>query len=321
MPKAQICNSRAPFQLLLIGTWSNQTLPNATNGEGSQQNPLSYNVMPLPQKTPQSPTQDTKYILKNFTLYETVQFYSNTEIPPNTTAPNRAADSLQLPTAVYYGQQVMFAEGPDKDSIVHTENGAWLHMTRGQKLVGPYDEPAVDPNTQPPQPADITIAKQMSIPHGISVLALGSYCAPTAGAPTIPDAASIFPSPSGILDTTPYITTLDASDNYQNPQPTLTQNVNKPLQEAIALIQPTHYISWSVTTKKLPSGKGDTMNIPFETTNTDVSAYSAEYWLLSVDGGVKYNILAYSQNITLKVTIRGQTVDFPHITSNVVTRQ
>ena len=43
MPVAAITGGLNLFQTNLIGTWTNQALPNAQNGEGSQANPLSYN--------------------------------------------------------------------------------------------------------------------------------------------------------------------------------------------------------------------------------------------------------------------------------------
>ena len=248
MPTAAIPNGLNQFQELLQGTWSNQPLPNASNGEGGTGNPLSYNVMPLPQDPPD-------YILKNFTYYEVVKFDDKDDIALPATAPNRGGASLQVPTALFYEQQVYFADGPGKDNIVHVENGAWLNLVTGEKLVGPYPPPNIppktgsgidlnDPNTQPPT---ITIAKQMSVPHGNSILALGSFSGPQDGAPSIPDAPSVLPTPAG-LDTSLYTTKLDQQDNYQNPLTDYTANTNKPLQAAVELIKPNKYINWNVST-------------------------------------------------------------------------
>ncbi|MCX4240471.1 heme-binding protein [Paraliomyxa miuraensis] len=297
-----------------MGTWTNLALPNAKGGEGSTSNPLSYNVMPLPQAPP-------NYILKNFKLYETVQFNTNSDVALPATAPNRGSDTLQVPTALFYQQQVYFAEGPGTGQIVHVENGAWLNLLTGKKLVGPYPPPpgsAIkldDPNQQPP---GITIAKQMSIPHGNSILALGSFTPPTAVADPsklIPDSSSVLPTPTG-LDTTPYTTKLDDPSNYQNPHPDLTANPNKPLQDAVALIRPNYFIRWDVST----GNQGQTMNIPFEQRQANVTSYAASYWLLSTDGGTTYPYLAYTQNITMVFVIGGVHYMFPHVTSNVVTK-
>lgn len=317
MPIAAIPHGLNQFQNLLIGAWKNQPLPNATNGEGGTENPLSYNVMPLPQDPPD-------YILKNFTYYEIVEFESNNDIALPATAPNRGGVSLQVPTALFYDQQVYFADGPGKSQIVHVENGAWLNLATGKKLVGPYPPPNIppkpgsgivldDPNKQPP---NITIAKQMSIPHGNSILALGSFSEPQDGAPSIPDAPSVLPTPAG-LDTSPYTTKLDQQDNYQNPLPDLTANTDKPLQTAVDLIKPDKYINWNVST----GNQGQTMNIPFEQRAANVTGYTASYWLLSNDGGASYKYLAYTQNISMQFTINGTHYNFPHVTSNVVTKE
>ena len=73
MPVAAIPHGLNQFQNLLKGTWTNQPLPNAPNGEGGKDTPLSYNVMPLPQDPP-------GYILKNFTYFETVRFEGNADV-------------------------------------------------------------------------------------------------------------------------------------------------------------------------------------------------------------------------------------------------
>ena len=112
-----------PFQHL-IGSWENQTLPNSDQGDPS--NPLSYNVMPLPQLD--SPTG---FILKNFTYYESLKFNGNSDVASPAKAPNRGGDYVQNAYALFYDQQVHFAEGPNITQIVHVENGAWLNLETG----------------------------------------------------------------------------------------------------------------------------------------------------------------------------------------------
>ena len=298
------------FQELLIGTWDNQPLPNATGGEGGTENPLSYTVMPIP--------QDPSYILKNFTYYETVKFEGEKDVSRPVSAHNRGGATLQASTTLFYGQNVHFADGPGKGQLVHVENGAWLNLATGEKLTGPYPPPPEsgihlhDPNQQPPQ---IMIAKLASIPHGNSVLAMGSISRPRDGVPSIPDAPSVLPTPDG-LDTSLYTTKLDDFKNYQNPIPDFTANTNKPLQIAVDLINPDKYICWIVST----GNQGQTMNIPFERRAANVTEYKAMYWLLSNDGGSSYKYLAYTQNITMQFTIGGKHYKFPHVTSNIVTK-
>ncbi len=318
MPVAATAHTLAEFQLHLIGTWGNASLTDDPNGPGSVQDPLSYNVMPLPQKTPQG-DQDTGYILKNSTFCESTVFDGDGGVAIPTTAPNRGFSTLQLPTAVYYRQHVMFAQGPGAagpgDHTVHTENGSWLHLLSGDPLVGPYEPLVVSGHDD--QPTDITIAKQMSVPHGNSILALGTFDT-IAGTLTIPDAPT--PTLPVGVDTTPYTTLLDQPDDYQNPEPDWTANPRLPLQQAVPLIGPDQTIHWQVTTRFVPGGQGAVVNIPFEDRAAKVIDYGAEYWLMSSDGGHSYDHLAYTQEIRLSLLLADGHHEFPHVTSNVVTR-
>jgi hypothetical protein len=316
MPSAVDPIKLSIFQQQLIGTWTNQNLPGTHKGDPTS--PYSYNVMVLPQDSPQAGV-DLGYILKTFTYYETIRFNGPTAIAVPGSAPNRGGDYQQTPYVLFYEQQVRFAEGPGKDTIVHLENGAWLHLQTEAQQIGPYatNPPMVESGPIPPQPASRTIAKQISIPHGVSVLALGSYSS-NVGSPTIPDGPSI--QPIG-LDPAPYVTQLDALDNYQNPQPALTNNITKPLQEAIAALAAigtpvTNYLHCQVDTKN----GGGVLNIPFEIRKARLDAYTAEYWLLSTNGGKHYDILAYTQTIVLDVVIKGKRFICARPTANVVCR-
>lgn len=309
------------FQQELIGTWTNQNLPGTSKGDKTS--PYSYNAMVLPQNSPQSPTQSLGYILKNFTYYETTRFNGPDAVAVPGAAPNRGGDYQQTPFVLFYDQQVRFAEGPDVGKIVHLENGAWLHLQTEKQQIGPYlyppDHPLYEPGTPKPQPPNRTMSKQISIPHGVSVLALGNY-SENVGAPNIPNAPSVLPTPPGI-GTDPYQQTLDTPGNYQNPQPNLTANVLSPLQQAVAGLAAAgtpvnKYIYCQVDT----NNGGGVLNIPFEIRKAELAAYQAQYWLLSIDGGANYNILAYMQNIVLVIPINGTNYSFPHPTANVVVR-
>jgi hypothetical protein len=97
---------------------------------------------------------------------------------------------------------------------------------------------------------------------------------------------------------------------------------NLPLQQAVEIIKPDHFMHWNVTTRPLPSGSGVVTNIPFEQQASKVIDYWADYWLL-LKGKKKY--LAYTQTILMVLTIRDRNTAenrkyvFPHITCNTVT--
>ena len=194
MPMAVSASQLADFQCRLIGTWTN----NEELSDPDRNVPLSFNVMPLPQiqDQPNRPSGGDfgGFILKNFAFTETIRFNGSAkpEDPPEhqdpdalavvASAPNRGGSYTQSSHAIFYDQQVQFAEGPQGPAssieigqIVHVENGAWLHFGSENQVLGPYllgSGPLLDGPVLP-QPPYVTVAKQISVPHGNSVLALG----------------------------------------------------------------------------------------------------------------------------------------------------
>jgi len=340
MPSAIDSNLLAEFQKELVGNWMNMPFGQDEDGMevGGEDNPLSYNIMPLPE------TSDPDgYILKNFKYSERIKFNNdnvNDTLAIAAEAPNRGGLVSQNARALFYEQQVKFAEGPAKGKVVHVENGAWLWFPRFVQQDGPYpgdiDKMAVSDALS--QPGDVSVAKLISIPHGNSILALGSFDTVTddGGArkawidapPVIPDAPFPYPTPAVPVGPPPnlasnlnvdyrYTTESSNMDNYQNPHPDLTQMPNWPLQQAVAIIQPDAYMHWHVTTEPLPNGKGHVMNIPFEHSVADVTEYWAEYWLLGKDDN---RYLAYTQTILMVLTVKDKKYVFPHVTCNTLTK-
>lgn len=339
------------FQRELIGCWKNLRFGKDCEGVevGGEDRPLSYNIMPIPETS-----DEDGYILKNFRYHERLHVNDDNEdatLAISACAPNRGGQINQIPHAVFYEQQVRFAEGPAKGEVVHVENGTWLWLPRFVQQPGPYPEgtpPSVIPSLQ--QPNGIYIAKQIAIPHGNTVLALGhidtvpncncskdpngSQVLP--GQPVIADGESPFPfpeepepiatgspipsAPNDVLNayhrySTPRTGTPSDRD-FQNPIPQYTLCPNLPLQEAVNIIKPDSYMHWHVTTLQQVYGKGDVIDIPFELSVADVVHYIADYWLL-FKGCDKY--LAYTQTILMNLNINGKRYIFPHITCNTLT--
>lgn len=361
MPYAISSDGLAAFQQGLIGTWTNDDPSLLHEGK-----PLSFNVMPLPQVTPQPNRPQTGryggFILKNFSFTETIRFNGTSAAsdPPDLKdpqaaavaagAPNRGGTYTQLASALFYEQQVRFAEGPQTGKIVHVENGAWLHLGSQAQTVGPYDPPqGTTPDGQVlKQPPQLTIAKQIAVPHGNSVLALGSVdlndqgqykssdsglTANTVltGAPVIPDAYVPYPESAHIATSPffdPYATLLADHEDFENPDVARTLNPSYPLQVAVELIKPAVHMHWRVTTMPLLGGRGRVTNIPFEQRKAKVIEYLADYWLLSTDPGAKepglFDYLLYSQTVLMRMEVSvnegGATREyiFPHITCNTV---
>lgn len=287
----------------LVGTWTNKDNPNT--GKGGQDSPYSYNLMPLPQVDPSSPYG---YILKNFSYYEEITFSAI-----HGTAPNRGGLGTQVSNTLFYEQRVYFAEGPGKDQLVHAENGSWLYITDAQQKVGPYG-PGLEPRSHPPQQS-FNLAKQVSVPHGNSILAGGHYVAagPTSGAPVIGQAPLTFPTG---VDTTPYTTQTSTFADFSNPNPQYTANPNLPLTEAVLADPPSSFIQLDVDTET--SGH-PISNIAFEAKFANVVRYFATYWLEAFNGSSTYDQLQYSQTILMAFPVAGAgTVVFPHVTTNTL---
>jgi hypothetical protein len=353
MPYAGDISKFAKFQQYLVGTWSNMALPGGKDGLGGASNPLSYNVMPLPQQA--APTTDPwpypGYILKNFKYYETIHFNDSgqTTVPIPATAPNRGGGINQIAHALFYDQKVLFAPSPVPNvanTPVHVENGTWITVKTVPQLPGPYPVPSdpTDPSLPewpgiPRQPLEVMVAKQISVPHGNSVLALGSVdmlkgdsviSAVPPNPLIIPGSPPPYPQPHQI-ETNRFNRLLDTASDYENPDVELTQNPNGVLQQAVDLIKPDKYIHWRVTTEALAQGKGSVTNIPFEQRRARVTEYFADYWLLhkagdkTKDGADAFNYLSYTQTMLMEMKI-GPAFDertflFPHVTCNTVTRK
>lgn len=349
MPLAAQNSTLADFQQQLNGKWTNQDFGKDSQGNpvGGVLNPLSYNIMPLPEDA-----DPDGYILKNFKYYEMLNF--NDTIAVAAEAANRGGLVSQQCQALFYEQQVLFAEGPAINKVVHVENGLWLYLPRYVQQAGPYPaNPDVEAVTDDlNQPEDVSIAKQISIPHGNSILALGSFdtvpAPPAAGAgpcnanpmipgsPTIPDSPFPYPTPaipkrnpapppapsliSNLNVLGRYTKKFATMADFQNPHPDLTQCPNMPLQQAVAIIKPDSFMHWSVTTEPLQHGTGIVTNIPFERRVANVTEYSAEYWMLfKTEQGVAKKYLSYTQTILMELTIKGETYSFPHVTCNTLT--
>lgn len=325
MPYASDLADLAFFQQQLIGTWTNAGVP-----EGKDGKPLSYNVMPLPQVEPQNGYPCCLgYILKNFTFTETIRFNNTDAIAIPALAPNRGGRYTQNSRAIFYDQLVKFAEGPQAGNGVHVENGAWLFLHSVAQPLGPYNDQPAKAGPIVRQPSFLTIAKQIAVPHGNSVLALGSFQDKVAGAPDIPDLPFPYPGSGKGADydisAYPYYTELKDNDDYENPNTCFTANPNLPLQEVIKAIKPNCYMYWKVTTNPLPDAEhsvaqGSVTNIPFEQKRANVASYEAHYWLMSTDGGKTFDYLAYNQIINLTIPLMGEPYTFPHITANTVKR-
>jgi hypothetical protein len=281
--------------------------------------------MTLPQ-APNADPSDPKespygYILKSMSYYEEITF-----TPIHGSAANRGGTGSQISNALLYEQRVYISNGPAEDMLVHFENGIWSFLTPAAQVLGPYGDG--DGNGlgnksfgDVPPPLAANIFKQISVPHGNSVLACGNAAVdghnqpiPQPGKPNIGPPPQVLPT--GIN------TDIYRESSVQNLNPAYAQNPNLPLSEALALSEISQFIQLDVNSQV---GGGTVANIDYEQQRADVTQYYATYWLEDTGGG-NFTQLQYSQTILLQIPIvlPGQTqptnIVFPHITTNTLTK-
>ncbi len=304
-PPAQT-SSLGPLESL-VGTWTNQNIHGTD--KGGPASPYAYNLMVLPQVDSSSPTG---YILKNFSYYEEITFSS---IHGN--APNRGGMGTQVANTLFYEQRVYFADGPNKDALVHAENGSWLFLSDRLQLLGPYGDgegPNVGTETLPDSKVptqEYDIVKQMSVPHGNSILSAGKYIEKSSGSPVITAPPVVLPTG---VNTDQY-----SVQSVGNLNPAFTNNPNQPLIDALNVQNADKYIQLYVDSN---NGGHPVTNIGFEQQHAKVTRYYANYWLEAFGGSPEYTQLQYSQTILMDIPIAGVgVVSFPHITANTLTKK
>ncbi len=213
--------------------------------------------------------------------------------PLSTPTPNRGGKIIQeVPTLMYQLQIHNLLDG----SLMHAENGTWLLL--------------------PDCPSDFSIARQASVPHGDSILALGGS-AVTQGKPDIPDISTLpiagnpFP---GYTD--PYLTP-------SNPPGFSKTNPNETLRDAISGQTITSTTTISVST----ANKGGITNIPFIAQNANATFFEATFWIETVQapGGNSFLQLQYSQNTTIEFLPQfgnpSKLIEWPHVNINTLVKQ
>lgn len=275
----------------LIGTW----VSSKTNG---------YNVMPIPQAT-----GPNGFILKNFPYYEVTTFSAI-----QGKVANRGGSDEQDCYTLFYEQRVFFSEGPQANQLVHAENGAWLNLITGPQGQGPLNAPPnipspPAPNPIPPQDPARQIVKQVSVPHGNSILAMGDMAVYN-GAPNIPDVSTLpIGAPPGY--DAPYGTNIPSNPNV-NPNIVLKGALAALANTGIHVLR-THQVNVD------SDNHGGVANIPYIKQHTDVTRFTNSMWLEELSNGQL--LLQYSQTIDLQfATANGKPYVFPHIVANTLAK-
>jgi hypothetical protein len=157
---------------------------------------------------------------------------------------------------------------------------------------------------------NFNIVKQISVPHGNSILAPGNSSSLSSGFPTIPTAQSVLPTG---VDTNQY-----GKESVGNLNVNFTKDPNLPLIDAISVRPPTSFIALNVDTE---NDGGGVLNIGFEKSHANVKKYDTTLWLEAFENSPEFTQLQYTQRILMEIPLAGGIVAFPHITTNTLTRK
>ncbi|PKB15958.1 heme-binding protein [Flavobacterium sp. 5] len=267
-----------------IGTWNSPTGADASG----------YNVMPLPQAD-----ATNGYITKNFPYFEEISFSAIAG-----GAPNREGKFTQASSVLFYEQRVYIADNADpsgaqpiQNTLIHAENGTWLYHVIQNQVEGPYG-PGTVPVTNPiPVQNPMTqYNKQISVPHGVSVLMTGGPVATGTGNPVFPTADRTklpFTDPT-IID----------------PSTVLTQQLDALNSKGITVE------SYSSITVSTTNEGGAVSNINFENSFGKVLSMNTTWYVETLSNGTVQ--LQYIQNIVLQFLINGMPTQFLHIDANTL---
>ncbi len=234
------------------------------------------------------PNQDNGFILLVAPYTETL-----TIAPLSTPTPNRGTHIIQeIPTLMYN----LSIHNSLTGSLLHAENGTWLLL--------------------PECPSGFSIARQASVPHGDSVLALGSPSA-NEGGPSIPE-----------ISTLP-VSGPDTPGGYTDPYIDYTPGINKvnPNQNLVEAIQGQTILQ---TTSLFVStaNQGGISNIPFITKNANTTQFQANFWIetVQVPGSAQTFLqLQYSQTTIIEFKPQfgnpSQLIQWPHVNINTLVKQ
>jgi len=229
-----------------------------------------------------------------FTLIVAPYTETLTITPLSTPTPNRGEKIIQqVPTLMYS----LSIHDSQTGSLMHAENGTWLLV--------------------PDCPSDYSIARLASIPHGDSLLAMGSSSV-TKGAPNIP-AISTLPisgpkTPNGYTEV--YLEPEIPGFIKTNPNATLINDI-----KGQNILSTTNLF---VST----ANKGGITNIPFVTQNANTTKFEATFWIETIENpvtGTTFLQLQYSQTTILEFLPQfgnpAQKIQWPHVNINTLVKQ
>lgn len=303
-PASQPVNTRPGLPLATVA----ETLGPLTELSGTWIG-TGFNLVSLPDFDPNPPS--TGPLPFRIRLSSTIEILEFT--PIGGAVPNRGStgqDDIQI-FGLRYLQRI--ADSVTNEAL-HIEPGFWLNV----------------PATTVP-PGSATVVRQGSIPHGTSVLALGTALTVPSGPEIGPAFGAGGATPSTPVKNPPTPPPLGAAylAPFNDPalppgfKPTFVGNLNLALQEAILGQDITQTVVLPISTAAPAAGPatqvGGTVNMPFDVANADATRLDAIFWIETVQqpDGSTFLQLQYTQTVILHFL----EIDWPHISVATLTLQ
>lgn len=278
----------------LVGTWKNVTVPDSDISAG-------WNLISVP--------GEGKGFVYEVIPYEETLSFSSVAVQAGNRGPVVNGQQVeQLIFGLLYKQEIKSVCTTDFCKERGFQSGATIHVETGLIL-----------NLGAPN-GGYTIARLSTIPHGNSLLALGSsvdltdpgteFFAKASAIPTLLNGGRI-----GQLGYSDQIIgnrqfeVFDQVDPNTFLQSTLEGVVGKGKVTDMTVIE---------MTTNTPDADGGILNIPFIQTNVNATKMDATFWIENIEGGSETQLLQYSQTINLVFPATGsaQPIVWPHITIN-----
>jgi hypothetical protein len=286
----------------LVGVWENIQIP------GSE-TPSGWNTISVP-------GQDKGFVFEVIPYSETLTFNPVVVQAGNRGPVVNGQQVEQMIFGLLYEQQIVSEcttdfcneRGFPQGSTIHVETGLFLNLG--------------NPN------GGYTIARMSTIPHGNSLLALGSSLETENPGTTFFSPASSIPT----MLNGDRINQLGYSDQIiGNPQFAAFNQINPNafLQSTLETLVRTTGGVTNMTVIEMstntPDANAGILNIPFIQTNVNATKMDATFWIedLTDSNGNADQILQYSQTINLVFPATGsaQPINWPHVTINTMRKR
>jgi hypothetical protein len=261
-----------------------------------------FNLISLPDFDPKPPSTGPKpFRVKLNSTVEILEF-----TPIGAEVPNRGSDN-QLDIDIFGLRYLQRIADKVTNQPLHIEPGFWLN---------------VPPTTVPAAPA--TVVRQGTIPHGNSLLALGTSLT----VPTGPQIDPVDSTPTKNPNTPPPLGPGYLAPFVNPPLPPgfklpFVKNLNLALQEAIEgqkIIETVVLIISTGARAGAPQDQvGGILNIPFDIKNANATKLDAVFWIETVEqsDGSTFMQLQYTQTVILNFL----EIDWPHISVATLIKQ